>query len=182
MKESDAAAEARLRWGWLLAVMLVVGCAACNSDGGGDRGSSPTFGEPEPDAVTDAALVDSAVEVVVETEDMSGPERRCVRLRLEQQPELAAVLTGSGAGVAGRAASLVADCGRALELADVFAGQLGGGGGAAEQACLTDVFLGLSATERVGVTAAVTGTGDDSDMDAAAEMADGVAECRDAER
>ena len=174
--------SARSTWVWCLAVMVVVACAACNSGGSDGRGSSPTFGEPEPDAVTDGALADSAVEVVVETVEVAGAERRCVRLRLEQQPELAAALTGSGDGVPDRVASLVADCGRALELADDFAGQVGGSGGAAQRACLRDVFIGLSATERVGVTAAVTGTGDESDLDAAAEMAEGVAACRDGER
>lgn len=162
-------------------MLVLSGCSRGQPEDGG--GSAPTFGTAVPDPVTEAAVVDEAVDVVVEVAGVSGEAGRCVRLRLEAQPGLAAALTGSGAGVSGRAASLVADCGRALELADGFVEALAGAGSpAGERACLEDVFVGLSAAERVGVTAAVTGTGGESDLDAAAELAAGVAACREGER
>ena len=167
-----------------VAVVLVVwvGCSSGAGDGEGG-GSPPSFGSAVPDERTDGAVVDEAVAVVVERAGASGEVERCARLRLEQQPDLAEALTGSGGGVSGRAAALAADCGRAIELADGFVeGLAGPGASEAERSCVRDVFVGLSAAERVGVTAAVTGTGGEGDLDAAAEMAGGVAACRETEQ
>lgn len=158
-------------------MLVLSGCSRGQPEDGG--GSAPTFGTAVPDPVTEAAVVDEAVDVVVEVTGVSGGVGRCVRLRLEGQPGLAAALTGSGAGVSGRAASLVSDCGRAVRLADRFADQFAVEGGAAQRSCMRDLFVGLSASERMAVTAVVTGTGGGSDVDAAAEMAAGVAACRD---
>lgn len=161
---------------------VAAGCSSGAGDGEGS-GSSPSFGSAVADPVAEGAVVDEAVAVVVQRVGVSGEVERCVRLRLEQQPELAEALTGSGGGVSGRAGSLVADCGRAIELVDGFVeGLAGPGASEAERSCVRDVFVGLSAAERVGVTAAVTGTGGEEDLDSAAEMAAGVAACREGER
>lgn len=133
------------------------------------------------DQQADETAVTDAVAVVVDGVGVSGEVERCVALRLAEQPDLVEVLIGGEDGVSGRASSLASDCGRALDLADGFVDNVVEGDATDdERECFRDVFVGLSAAERVGVTAAVTGTGDDEDLDAAAEMAAGVAACREA--
>ena len=167
-----------------VAVVLAVaaGCSSGAGDGEGS-GSSPSFGSAVVDPVAEVAVVDEAMAVVVERVGVSGEVERWARQRLERQPQLAEALTGSGGGVSGRAGSLAADCGRAIELADGFVeGLAGPDASEAERACVRDVFVGLSEAERVGVTAAVTGTGGEEDLDSAAEMAAGVAACHEGEQ
>lgn len=164
--------------------LVAVAFAACSGDSSPEVGaSSPTFGEAAPDPTTDIEVVDSAVAMVETIDELSGPTRRCVQLRLEHQPDLATELASEEDGAPHRATALVADCRLAIGLADQFAGQLDGGADdEGARACLTEVFIGLSATERVAVTAVATGTGDEADLDAAAEMAAGVAACREGTR
>lgn len=173
----------RLRWshsiGPFVAAVLMGACAACSSGGGdGPSGQGPgvTFGAAPPQQEVAAADVSGALAELDASVEVTREVRRCVRLRLSRD---AALVGRVSAGREGAVEGVVADCGQALSLAPTFVSGVADPGASVEvRECLRDLFVSLSAVERMGVTQAVTGVGSGDEVEAAATLVAGVEECR----